>query len=67
MTFKYPEDKLPADRMGEVDWLYSVSVAVKSGDEVTVHQVSHANPNFRNLVKSGIAEDGTLAVEVGLD
>ncbi len=66
-SFKYPDEKIPADAVGEVTWLYTATLAVKSGDDVTIYEVSHANQNFQNLVKSRIAADGTLAVEVGLD
>ncbi len=66
-TFQYPDEKIPAATVGEVTWLYTVTLAVQSGDDLDVYEVSHANQNFQDLVKSRIAGDGTLAVEIGLD
>ncbi len=66
-TFKYPDEKIPADAVDEVTWLYTATLAVKSGDDLEVYEVSHANQNFQDLVKSRIADDGTLAVEIDLD
>lgn len=66
-TFEYPDDKIPADAVGEVTWLYTATLAVQSGANLNVYEVSHANQNFQDRVKSRIAADGTLAIEIDLN